>query len=118
MKKIILTVIIALFSGVLFAQTKTEIRTSDLQPPIAGYLEKNLSGYIINKAFRVDDKGVISYEVCVSKDNAHEKLTFDKEGKFLKKESCNADCWKSPVKESGSRIKPTGQPSEIKPIKK
>jgi hypothetical protein len=36
--------------------------------------------------------------VCVNKDKTHEKLFFDKDGKFLRKESCSHECCQGPVK--------------------
>ena len=32
------------------------------------------------------------------KDKTHEKLFFDKDGKFLRKESCSLECCQGPVK--------------------
>ncbi len=108
----------AAFSTLLFSQTRTEIKTADLQHPISDYLTKNVSGFNIDKVFRLDTKGVINYEVCVTKESTHEKLTFDKEGKFLKKESCTAECWKSTAKEPSATGKQAGQSSGAKPVKK
>jgi hypothetical protein len=118
MKYTLLTFIFAICSTLLFSQTRTEIKTADLQTSISEYLVKNLGGYLTDKVFRLDAKGVISYEVCVTKDNNHEKLTFDKEGKFLKKESCGTECWKSSAKDPLYKGKQTGQPAAAKPEKK
>ena len=84
--------ILSLFSTLIFAQTKTELKTSELQKPISEYITKNFSGYSIVKAFKVDAKGVIMFDICVSKDKNHEKLFFDKDGKFVRKESCTNEC--------------------------
>ena len=80
-----------LFMAVIFAvsfanaQTKTEIKVTDLQKVITDHIAANYAGYTINKAFKVDNKGVITYKVQVSK--AAEKLTlvYDMSGNFVKK---------------------------------
>ena len=98
MKKLLLIALLVTFGTLLFAQTKTELKTSELQKPILEYISKNFSGYSIDKVFKVDEKGVITYDICVNKDKTHEKLFFDKEGKFLRKESCTLDCCQTSVK--------------------
>jgi hypothetical protein len=92
MKKAFLIFVLAIFSTLLFAQTKTELKTTDLAKPISEYISKNFNGFTIDKAFKIDTKGVITYNVCVSKDKLHEMITFSKEGKFLLKEPCTNEC--------------------------
>jgi hypothetical protein len=92
MKNIFLIIFFGLFSSVIFGQTKTELQNTELQKPVLEFIEKNFKGYTIDKVFKVDDKGVITYDVCVNKDKTHEKLFFDKDGKFLRKESCSLEC--------------------------
>jgi len=98
MKNILLIVIFGIFSTIVFAQTKTELLAAELQKPILEYISKKYVGYSIDKVFKVDAKGVITYDVCVNKDKTHEKLFFDKEGKFLRKESCSLECCQGSVK--------------------
>ena len=98
MKTGFLILLFGLFSTLLAAQTKSEIKNDALQKPIADYVLKNCSGYTVDKAFKVDSKGAITYELCVSKDKVREKITFDKEGKFLRKEPCVGDCCKEAFK--------------------
>jgi len=92
MKKILLIFIFLCSCVLLFAQTKTELQQSELQKPILDYIAKNFKGYTIDKVFKVDDKGVITYDICVNKDKTHEKVFFDKDCKFLRKESCTLEC--------------------------
>jgi len=92
MKKVLLIFLIGFFSTIIFAQTKTELQPTELQKPILEYISKNFQGYSIDKVFKVDTKGVITYDVCINKDKTHEKLFFDKDGKFLRKESCSIEC--------------------------
>ncbi|MCX6267351.1 MAG: hypothetical protein NTW16_08355 [Bacteroidetes bacterium] len=98
MKKVFLIILFGIFSSVLFAQTKTELQPAELQKPILEYISKNFNGYSIDKVFKVDAKGIITYDICVNKDKTHEKLFFDKEGKFLRKESCSLECCQGPAK--------------------
>ena len=98
MKKFFLILFVLAFSTVLFAQTKTELKSSELQKPISEYISKNFSGYDSVKVFKVDAKGVITYDICISKNTTHEKLFFDKEGKFVRKESCTNECCQDTIK--------------------
>jgi hypothetical protein len=98
MKKAFLILTLAVFASVLLAQTKTELKSTELQKPITQYIEQNFTGYSIIKIFKVDEKGVITFDICISKDKDHEKLFFDKDGKFLRKESCTNECCQGPVK--------------------
>ncbi len=98
MKKILLIFILGILSPIIFAQTKTELQVSELQKPITEYISKNFQGFSIDKIFKVDAKGVITYDICVNKDKTHEKLFFDKDGKFLRKESCSLQCCQGPEK--------------------
>jgi hypothetical protein len=92
MKKALLIFVFGILCTLIFAQTKTELQAAELQKPILEYISKNFKGYSVDKVFKVDAKGVITYDVCVNKDQTHEKLFFDKDGKFLRKESCTHEC--------------------------
>ena len=98
MKKALLIFVFGIFSAMILAQTKTELQVAELQKPVLEYISKNFQGYSIDKVFKVDAKGVITYDVCVNKDKIHEKLFFDKDGKFLRKESCSLECCQGPAK--------------------
>ena len=98
MKRVLVILIFGVLSTIILAQTKTELQASELQKPILEYISKNFKGYSIDKVFKVDAKGVITYDICVNKDKSHEKLFFDKDGKFLRKESCSLECCQGPAK--------------------
>ncbi len=98
MRKAFLILFICVLSTLIFAQTKTELKSSELQKPISEYILKNFTGYTIVKVFKVDDKGIITYDVCVSRDKNHEKLFFDKDGKFVRKQSCTNECCQDSLK--------------------
>jgi hypothetical protein len=67
MKKVFLTLLVAAFAIVVFGQTKTEIKQNDLPSCISEWMKVNLKGYTIDKAFKVDNSGVISYLVRTTK---------------------------------------------------
>lgn len=96
MKKIIIFTLFLIFCSYTYAQTKTELQPSELQKPIKEYIDKNFNGFSIGKIFKVDTKGNITYDICVNKGKTYEKLFFDKEGKFMKKESCSHECCMGP----------------------
>ena len=98
MKNVFLIIFLGIFSTLILAQTKTELQPAELQKPILEYISKNFNGYTIDKVFKVDAKGIITFDICVNKDKIHEKLFFDKEGKFLRKESCSLECCQGPAK--------------------
>jgi hypothetical protein len=89
MKKALFILLLGLFTTAVFAQTKTEVKPGDLAKPVTDYIMKNYSGFTIDKAFKVDSKGVITWDVIVSKDKLKEKLEFDKDGKFIKQITMN-----------------------------
>lgn len=94
MKKLFL-IIFLLFSVGLMALTRTELRTSELPKTISDYITKNYASYTVAKAFKSDNKGVITYEVCVSLGKKNIKLVFDRDSKFLREEACNEDCMRN-----------------------
>ena len=68
------------------AQTRTQMKTSDLQSTITNTITKDYAGSTIKSATKVENKGLVSYEVIVVKGSAMSKLVFGKDGKFLRKE--------------------------------
>ena len=98
MKTIIVFLLLGLFGNFAYSQTRTELQASELQKPIKEYIDKNFNDFSIGKIFKVDAKGTITYDICVNKGKTYEKLFFDKDGKFLKKESCSHECCMGPAK--------------------
>ena len=84
MKRIILMTVVALFTTAVFAQTKTELKPSELSKSITDYVKQNMKTFSIVKAFKVDSKEVITYDVVVAKGAEKHILVFDKDGKFVK----------------------------------
>lgn len=78
----------ALFLGItiaLHAQTKTEIDVKDLPKSISEFVSKSMTGFSIDKAFKVVEKGTQLYNVIVKKGDVSNTLVFDKDGNFIKK---------------------------------
>jgi hypothetical protein len=90
MKKLLLVAFFGL--AVLFAnaQTRTEIKVSDINKAITENVAKNHAGFAVKDAYKVETNGVITYEVKIAKGNENEMLVFDKDYKFLKKEEHNS----------------------------
>ncbi len=89
MKRALFVMLLGLFATVVFGQTKTEVKPAALSQTIRDYVANNYTGYTIEKAFKVDSKGVITWDVIVQKDKAKDKLEFDNNGKFLKQMAMN-----------------------------
>jgi hypothetical protein len=106
MKKIVLLIVVVLFASVTFSQTKTEIKPADLSKNISAYIAKNFSGYGVDRAFKVDNKGVMSTEVRISKGSEQLKLTFDKDFKLTKKEDIKPDLRMPPAKDDKKPLPP------------
>ena len=111
MKKLMLVVVLFAFGVLVFAQdqkvttketttkttektvkksAKTAIKEADLQQPIKDDLAKNYAGAKFDKAFTAEVKGVTTYKVIVTLNEQKWALTYDKDGKFLKKEAKQA----------------------------
>jgi hypothetical protein len=106
MKKIIVLMVAMLFVTFAYAQTKTEIKPADLSKGISTYITKNFSGYGIDKAFKIDNKGVMSTEVRVSKGSEKLALTFDKDLKLTKKEAIKPEIKMLPIKDEKKAVPP------------
>ena len=66
------------------AQTKTEVKITDLPQSINEYITKNMNGFFIDKAFKVLNSGVQTYDILVRKEKQSQTLSFDNKGSFLK----------------------------------
>ncbi|TRZ70427.1 MAG: hypothetical protein D4R97_08280 [Bacteroidetes bacterium] len=106
MKKVVVMMIAMLFVTFAFSQTKTEIKPTDLSKGVSTYITKNFSGYSVDKAFKIDNKGVMSTQVMVSKGSERLALTFNKEFKLTKKEAIKPDVKIVPVKEEKKPLPP------------
>jgi hypothetical protein len=71
-------------SGVMLG-TEEEIAKTDLPRSAQEVIQKEYAGYKLEEASKVTDKGVIKYEAEIEKGESSYKLSFDVDGKFLKK---------------------------------
>ena len=85
MKRVLVTLMVALFATVVLGQTKTEIKPSLLPKCVHEYLTQNMKGFTIDKAFKQDNKGEITYIVIIAKGKDRRTLEFDKNCKPLSK---------------------------------
>lgn len=85
MKKILIAIAALLVSTFVLGQKTTEIRASKLPKATVDYLANNLPGSTITKAAKLEDKGVITYNVTVDVKGKKHLFIFDQNGKFLKK---------------------------------
>jgi hypothetical protein len=67
-------------------QTKTMIKITELSKPIQDNLSTAHKGWTPTQAYKLDSKGVITYEVMVKKDASEKRLFYDNAGKFVKEE--------------------------------
>jgi hypothetical protein len=85
MKKLFLILFIGILSPVVFGQTKTELKPADLPKPITEFITKNVKSFTIDKAFKVDSKGVITYDLLLIHGADKAVFIFDKDGNFIKR---------------------------------
>jgi hypothetical protein len=87
MKKSILIMVLAVaMVAIVNAQSRVEIKSSDLPKAITENITKDFSGFAVQTAYKVTANNVMSYEVVVAKGMDKEKLEYNSTGAFLKKE--------------------------------
>ena len=84
MKTIVLMISLLLGVSVANAQSRVAMKTSDLPKAITENVSTQHPGYVIGNAYRVDNKGMMTYEVFAKKDNDMLRLVYDKDGKFMR----------------------------------
>lgn len=108
MKKVFVTFLVALFATAVLGQTKIEIKPAELPGCLTDWVKTNLKDGTIDKAFKIDNKGVISYLARVSwkseaKGAKAQWVESDKECKNVKKVE-------DPKPEPAPQPKPKPQP--------
>jgi len=66
---------------------KNMIQTSELQKAITENISKDYPDYKVLQAYKISENNNTNYEIVVEKGNVKEDLFYNKDGKFLKKES-------------------------------
>jgi hypothetical protein len=85
MKRIFLLLVFVMAVAALNAQQRTSIKAGDLPKSISDYITKDYSGFAISQATKVDVNNMITYETVITKGSMRDVLSFDSNGKFLKK---------------------------------
>ena len=84
MKRVFVTLLVAIFATALFAQTRTELKPADLPKKVTEYVTANFKDFTIEKAFKMEKENVITFGVIINKGDQKRKLTFDKDGNYIK----------------------------------
>jgi hypothetical protein len=105
MKKLLVTFMVALFATLVLGQTKTEVKPADLPKCVKDYIMHNMKGSNIDKAFKIDNKGEITYSVTVMKGKEKHILLFDK--------NCNVSKKASPAENKTTEANPTKPPKPV-----
>jgi hypothetical protein len=90
MKKIVFMLAFVMSMVAINAQTRTAVKVADLPKAITDNLSTAHQGWTAAEAFKVDTKGVMTYEVLAKKGTSESMLVYDKDGKFLKTEPAKA----------------------------
>jgi len=84
-----LIAIVAIILGTTFsmyAQTKRMVKISELPKNVTNNLSTEHKGWSPIEAFKIDTKGVMSYEVIAKNEKDEVKLYYDKDGNYTKTE--------------------------------
>jgi hypothetical protein len=106
MKKLAVILFIVIFAPVAFGQTKTEMKVSDLSKPITDWVAKNLKAAKIERAFKVTDKGVTTYDLLIANGADKSVFIFDKDGKFVKRAERGSKGGTQPVPATSTQAQP------------
>jgi len=95
------------------SQTKSMIKLTELSKPIQENLSAQFKGWTPTQAYKLDSKGVISYEVLVKKASNEMRLYYDNAGKYLREEPVAMSKNTTPAKhttQAAPAQKPTTKP--------
>jgi hypothetical protein len=101
MKKLLF--VLALVAGVSAAnaQNRTSLKVADLPKAISENIAAEHKGYTVQDAYKIDTKGIISYEVLVKSAASRVVLLYDKDGKYVKMEP-QANAGETPSKSTAT----------------
>jgi hypothetical protein len=86
MKKIVFMFAFVMCMVAINAQTRTAVKVNELPKSITENLKSQHQGWTAAEAYKVDTKGVMTYEVVAKKGTSESVLVYDNEGKYLKME--------------------------------
>jgi len=69
------------------SETKTAIRPSELNQKILDDIHQKYPDYMIVEAFKVNNRGIISYEAIIQQKNERINLYYSSDGLFERKEN-------------------------------
>ena len=85
--KIIFFLLLIYFHPGARAQIKIPVHVFELGQKITEQLAKNYAGSLVRSAWKVNTNSIWSYEIRIIRGNIEYTLLYDKDGKFLRKES-------------------------------
>jgi hypothetical protein len=85
MRTYVIIILLVFHTTFSIAETKTAIKPSELNPKITNDIHTNYSGYIIIEAFKINNKGVFSFEAIIQKGKNKLNLFYDANGVFIRK---------------------------------
>ncbi len=109
MKKLFVTFMVALFATIVLGQTKIEIKPVDLPQCVKDYIHLNMKDFTIEKAFKITNKGEVTFTVVVMKGKEKQTLQFDKNCKLIKTNN--------PDKTGAVPIIKSTEPKPLPPVK-
>jgi hypothetical protein len=109
MKRKIFIFVALIIATLLFSQTRTEVIIRNLPSSIPEYVKAKMQAFTISKAFKVDSKGVITYDILVIKGSEKQVLIFDRNGNFIKKGDKEA---MEAMEKKPGQPNPTNQPAK------
>jgi hypothetical protein len=86
MKKLAFLFVFLIAATLVNAESKTEIKKSDLPKTITDNLALNYSGFTVQRVFKIVDNNVTSYQIIIAKGSERDRLYYDADGSFWKKE--------------------------------
>jgi hypothetical protein len=86
------------------APVKTSMKVEELMKGITKHISKNYKDFKPVEAYKIDTKGVTSYEVIIEKDSNRQDIYYDKDGKFIRKD----------VEKKAPEAKPKSTPAKTK----
>jgi hypothetical protein len=93
------------------SQTKSMIKTTELEKPIQENLSSQFKGWTPTQAYKLDSKGVISYEVLIKKESKEMRVYYNNLGKYLREEPV-AEMTHNTSKSSSSMKQSTSAPAQ------
>jgi len=86
MKKLLFLLVLVAGISAAYAQNRTSLKVADLPKAISENIAAAHKGYTVQDAYKIDTKGIISYEVFAKSAASRVILVYDKDGRYMKME--------------------------------